>query len=174
MKCPACGQENFPGMDACEACMVSLSHEDIPIPQTDLQRRMLDPVSSLDLPPPECVPPHTSLAEAIVRMGERNVGCLLVTDGPGRLVGIFAEGDVFYKVAGRDRSLADTEVEHLMSPDPTALVESAPIGHVLHLMALHGFRHIPIVDGEGRPIEIASFRTILAFVGTLYALDTPA
>ena len=128
---------------------------------------MENPISELDLPDPETVSADTTLDVALDKMQEKNLGCLIVTGEDGRVSGIFAQGDIFSKVAGKDVDLISTTVGSLMTPDATTLMRSAPIGHVLHLMALHGFRHIPIVDGSGRPVKLASFKSILKSIGGL-------
>ena len=104
-------------------------------------------------------------------MRSKNLGCLLVVDKQGLLRGIFAQGDLFEKVAGRDIDLTKITVDSLMTKDPTALKTSDPIGHLLHLMSLHGFRHIPIVDPDGRPVGLASFKVMLKFTGGLFSDD---
>ena len=38
-------------------------------------------------------------------------------------------------------------------------------------MSLHGFRHIPIVDPDGRPVGLASFKVMLKFTGGLFSDD---
>ncbi len=96
-----------------------------------------------------------------------NLGCLLVVEEDGTLAGIFAQGDIFSQVAGKDVDLSTTTVGSMMTPNPTSLKRSAPIGHVLHLMAAHGFRHLPIVDGKGRPVKVANFKSLLQSVGSL-------
>jgi 2-oxoglutarate ferredoxin oxidoreductase subunit beta len=135
--------------------------------QDDLTDLMLNPISELDLPDPHTVTPDTTLDIAVDTMQEKNLGCLVVTGDDGRLAGIFAQGDIFSQVAGKDIDLRSTTVSSLMTPDPTSLKRSAPIGHVLHLMAHHGYRHIPIIDGKGRPVKLASFKAILKSIGGL-------
>jgi len=137
------------------------------VERDDLQDLMLNPISELDLPNPETVTAETTLDFAVDKMKEKNLGCLIVTGDDGQLSGIFAQGDIFSQVAGKDMDLTSTTVGSLMTADPTSLKRSAPIGHVLHLMALHGYRHIPIVDGRGRPVKLASFKAILKSVGGL-------
>ncbi|MDE2797745.1 MAG: CBS domain-containing protein [Gemmatimonadota bacterium] len=138
-------------------------------PRTALQQLLYDPISSLDLPAPECVSAETSVADAVEIMRSKNLGCLLVVNKQGLLRGIFAQGDLFEKVAGRDIDLTKITVDSLMTKDPTALKTSDPIGHLLHLMSLHGFRHIPIVDPDGRPVGLASFKVMLKFTGGLFS-----
>jgi CBS domain-containing protein len=167
MICPTCGHDNISGADECAKCLASLSQEDLPTPTTQAHHIiMTDPISALDPPTPVCVSPDASLVEAISEMRRHNVGALLVTDGDGKLVGIFTERDVLRKVAGQVHDLPATPVSRMMTPNPTALKATTPIAHALHLMALHGFRHIPIVDDEGRPRGITSFRGMVQFIGT--------
>jgi len=133
----------------------------------EMQDLMLNPITELDLPDPDTVTADIPLNVAVEMMQKQNLGCLVITGDKGKLVGIFAQGDIFSQVAGKDVDLKTTTVGTLMTPDPTSLKRSAPIGHVLHLMALHGYRHIPIVDGKGRPVKLASFKAILKSVGGL-------
>ncbi|MDE0966056.1 MAG: CBS domain-containing protein, partial [Candidatus Latescibacteria bacterium] len=94
----------------------------------------------------------------------KNVGCVLVTGEKGELVGIFTERDVLYRVAGLIRNLGQITVESLMTHRPTALSLSAAIQHALHLMSIHGFRHVPLLDEGGRPVGFVSFRDIVRFI----------
>lgn len=149
-----------------------INQEDPLSPRTSLQHLMYDPISSLELPKPHSVTADTSLADAIKLMREENAGCLLVVNGKKRLLGIFAQGDLFEKVAGSDIDLQNTTVSELMTKEPTVLKASDPIGHILHLMSLQGYRHIPIVDPDGCPISVASFKVMLQFVGGLFS-DAP-
>ncbi len=167
MICPTCGHDNIPGADECASCLASLMQEDLSTSTTGAHHIiMTDPISALDPPPPVCVSPEASLAGAISELRRHNIGALLVTDADGRLVGIFTERDVLYKVAGQAQDMSAIPVSQVMTPNPTALRADVPIAHALHLMALHGFRHIPIVDEDGRPQGITSFRGMVQFIGT--------
>ena len=167
MICPSCGHDNIPGVDECDECQASLTQEDIPTPSTEVQFSIVnDPISVLEPPPPICVLPETPLDEVISQLRSNNVGALLITGVDGKLIGIFTEGYVLYKVAGEVRDLSAIPVSEVMTSNPTALKATVPIAHALHLMSLHGFRHIPIVDDEGRPQSLTSFRGMVQFIGT--------
>ena len=99
----------------------------------------------------------------------KNVGCILVTGERGELIGIFTEGDAQYKVAGLIHDLESVPVESLMTPRPSVLRSDTPISQALHLMGLHGFRHVPLVDGEGKPTGFISFRDIVRFIEQNFA-----
>ena len=70
--------------------------------------------------------------------------------------------------SGTDLDITQVTVGSLMAPDPIVLTNTAPIAYALHLMDLHGYRHIPIVDEEDKPVGIISFRVALKFVDDLY------
>ena len=160
--CPACGHANMAGTDPCEECGQSLvAPAEVVEGESSI---LLQPLLSLTPRLPESVERHTSLAEAISRLKGRNVGCVLVTNPGGELVGIFTERDVLYRVAGLIEDLEAVPVESLMTPGPTALKPSDPISRALHMMAVHGFRHVPLVDEDGCPVGFISLRDILIFM----------
>src|SRR3972149_11782937 len=72
------------------------------------------------LKPPICVPPTVSVREAVERMNEHSVGCVLVETG-GRLVGVFTERDVLTKIVQPRRDIDATRVADVMTADPECL-----------------------------------------------------
>ena len=147
-----------------------ISGDDKLEPQTEFQHLMMDPVSTLDLSEPVVIEAETSLASALSLMAEKNVGCLLVLNKTGELTGILAEGDFFNKVAGENVDLATSKVQDFMTANPTPMKETDSIGYAMHLMALHGYRHIPVVNEDGKPIKVVSFKDSLKFIVKLYAI----
>lgn len=125
---------------------------------------MTDPIADLNPKPPITVISETPLSNAIWQMRTHNIGCLLVTDAQGKLVGIFTEHDVLNKIACQVEDLSRATVGEYMTPNPSTLSRDVPIAHALHLMALHRFRHVPIVDESGHPQGIISLRDVLEFV----------
>ena len=108
----------------------------------------------------------SSVGRAIRQMNQHNIGCLLVTDADDRLVGIFTEKDVLLRVAGQVDNLAEATVMDYMTRDPLALKADLPIANALHLMSVHGFRHLPLVDDEHRPTGIISFRDVVGYLNS--------
>jgi CBS domain-containing protein len=167
--CPSCGHDNIPGVDQCDECGQSLTGE-YQVGKKDAYTDILaQPLAVLKPREPICVAPDTSLAEVIARLKGRNVGCVLVTGERGELLGIFTERDVLYRVAGLIDDLESIVVESLMTRRPTALKPSMAISHALHLMGLHGFRHVPLVDEAERPVGFISFRDIVRFIEKNFA-----
>jgi CBS domain-containing protein len=134
--------------------------------QTTLMQDRLteNSIASLDPKVPITVDASTSLAKAIRQMTTHNIGCLLVTDVDDKLTGIFTERDVLMRVAGLVEDLTEATVADYMTPEPFALRPHLSIAQALHYMSLHGFRHLPLVDGENRPEGIISFRDVVHYL----------
>ena len=171
--CYACGHDNILGTDICEECGQSLSNVYMSWSDPEAELSIfLEPIETLNPRQPVCVHRRTSLAEVVTRLKARNVGAVLVTDDNGELMGIFSEGDAHYKIAGLIEDLDSIPVESLMTPRPSALKPEMPIGHALHLMGLHGFRHVPLVDEAGKPVGCIVFRDIVHFIEEHFALES--
>ena len=139
--------------------------DDLPQPRTPVEHSiMVDPITMLHSPPPETVSPQTSLAEVVRHMRATNIGYVLVVDEAEKLVGIFTERDLLCKVAGQITDLGTLPVSQWMTPNPTSLKATEPIKHALFLMAHNGFRHIPLVDDEGRPHGITTVRHVVDLI----------
>ena len=124
MRCMSCSHHNPPGVDHCEECHASFTHEDVPLAKirSAIEHSLSeDRIFSLDLVEAISVPEETSLESAILTMRERNIGCLLVTDQEGKLCGIFTERDLIYKVAGKVDDLAAQSVNNYMTHDPEVI-----------------------------------------------------
>ncbi len=105
-----------------------------------------------------------SLAEAVKQLQEMNAGLLALVDDQGKLVGVFTEGDIFRKVAGQVEDLSQGKVKDYMTARVTTLKAHTKIAYALHLMSIHKFRHLMIVDGEGRPEGVLSFRAVVRYI----------
>ncbi len=130
-----------------------------------------DLITELQPAAPITVTPGTSLAEVIATMRASNIGSMLVVDDQGRLAGVFTERDILNKVACKvePEGLNAASVGDYMTRNPTTLAPDAPIAHALHLMAVYGFRHLPLVDEENRPVGVISFRDVVAYIGRWFA-----
>jgi CBS domain-containing protein len=104
-------------------------------------------------------PPQTTVAEAARMMALRKTGAMVVVDGD-RVVGIFTERDVVFRVVAMGRDVETTQVADAMTRSPVTIAPEKPFGVALAMMHKHGFRHLPLVDGE-RPIGIVSARLAL-------------
>jgi len=124
-----------------------------------------------DLKPKKPLTAHVdiSLAEAVGMLKEINVGFLALIDDEGKLVGVFTEGDIFTKIACKIEDLTTEKVKDYMTSEVTTVNANTTIAHALHLMSIHQFRHIPIVDDESKPEGVISFRSVVRYIGENFA-----
>jgi len=124
-----------------------------------------EPIRGLEPHDPICVHPGTPLRGAIMAMNDARIGCVLVTEGD-RLVGILTERDILKKVVGHLDM--DSPVERIMTPNPETVGMDDDIAHVLNKMHIGGYRHIPVLDKQGRPVGVVSMRDFVKFIVSLF------
>jgi CBS domain-containing protein len=162
-RCPSCEHENVPGVDICESCGWDLLDSGVPAPTRGIQAKILAaPLVDLEPAPIVAVERDTPLEEALKRMRDERHGSVLVLEG-GEIAGIFTERDVLMKVVGRKVDVATTPVGDVMTAGPDVLRASDPLAYAIHLMAVRGFRHIPVIRG-GRPLGIVSIRGVIGYL----------
>ncbi len=114
-------------------------------------------------PNPVTMPPAATVKEAVAVMAERDIGSVLVVDEDGKLVGIVSERDVIRRVLAQGKSLEDTRLADIMTPNPVSVDPEATVEEALRAMARLRVRHLPVVDKEtGRLVGIVSIRDIEA------------
>jgi CBS domain-containing protein len=122
----------------------------------------MDRISTLPLTPPVIVERGSTVGQLVDEVQKRKVGCVLVYEA-GRMVGIITERDVLMKVLARDVKYSDT-VDAFMTADPVTLSPDDTIGDATNLMNERHFRHIPIIDADGRATGIVSIKDIIQLV----------
>jgi CBS domain-containing protein len=161
MLCPVCQHDNFEGEDACANCGADLSASDIKPPiAADDDAILREEVGALELVLPAIVEPGSGVAEALRLMHGGGEDCLLVCE-QDRLVGIFTDRDAAVKAV--DKRLQLFKVRDFMTPDPVVLRRDDTLAVAIHKMAVGGFRHIPIVEGE-RPVGVLTASDIFRFI----------
>jgi CBS domain-containing protein len=167
INCPACGAENIQGTDYCVNCNSDLRTLDIP---PDSWSPAVGPpgesVAEIGSRNPVSVGPDASVRDAITAMRDADVGCALVVQG-GTVLGIFSERDVLIKVTPRRGELLDRSVREVMTANPITVDPEESVLVAINEMAVNGFRHLPIVDGQDQVTGIISARDILGYIAGL-------
>jgi CBS domain-containing protein len=138
-----------------------------PILESALAHTVLSEVVSQ---PALTVSPSTTLADTIHLMQKERRSCILIMEND-RLTGIFTERDILMKVAAQPLDLLHTPVSVSMTADPFTLPADANVAFALNKMVLEGFRHIPLVDGAGRPTAVVSMRNVIEYLGEIYSRE---
>jgi CBS domain-containing protein len=110
-----------------------------------------------------CVDVDQTVGDALALMREHAFGAVVVTR-KGELAGIITERDLVTKVIGVVDDFKSKKVTEVMTPDPISLRKEDPIVYVMHNMQLGGYRHVPIVDADDRPVSVVSIKDVVRFV----------
>jgi CBS domain-containing protein len=143
--------------------------EDVDTRTDDAMHQALDAtIRGLAPAEPICLLETATVSEAIDHMLARRQAGVLIVDGDGRLIGIFTERDVLTRVAGQGRDARQTRLEEVMTRDPEALGVANRVAFAVHCMSVAGYRTVPLVDAERRPIGIVTATDIIRWLAGLF------
>ena len=121
-----------------------------------------EPVGKVELQRPAVVQTGTTIIEAVREMKYNQVGCVLVTDAAGKLLGILSNGDLMHKFVGSTLP-GDTPVDTIMTQNPATGNPSMTVQDALEVFDSNRFRHLPILSGNS--IEgVLSVRGLMTFI----------
>ena len=108
-----------------------------------------------------CCQRDSIVSEIVEQMRLEKKGSALICDGD-RLAGIFTERDVLKLLA--KRSSMDVPVESVMTANPQVVGVSDSIEKAISLMSQGGYRRLPVVDAEHRPVGMLKVSGILHYL----------
>lgn len=103
--------------------------------------------------------PGASVTEVARAMVQGRVGSAIVIDGPW-LLGIFTERDVL-RAAASGADLTAAAISDWMTKDPVTVGPDTDSEEAAGIMATHGFRHLPVVEGN-TVLGVVSLRDLIA------------
>ena len=127
-----------------------------------------DKVAVLGPAEPVCLRESATVQEAVERMLAHRQAGVLVVDAADRLIGIFTERDVLTRVVGKDLDARRTPLSAVMTHNPEALTARDRVAYAVHCMSVAGYRTIPLVDPEGRPIGIVTVSDVVRWLANLF------
>lgn len=122
-----------------------------------------EPVSAIRAQPHIAIPADTTVGAALQQMVGQHIACLMVED-QGKLVGVFSDRDVLDKVALEYDAMLDRPVSEVMAADPVFVHDTDSAAAALAVVAVSGFRHVPVVDPENNIVGIVSPQRITQFL----------
>ena len=105
------------------------------------------------------VDPTSSIGEAAEKMIEAGVGAVVAMEDMARIVGIVTERDLMRAVAQRARA-AEAKVRQWMTESVVTIEPETEIKDAAKMMFERNFRHLPVVNKDGRLLGIASLRRL--------------
>ncbi|MEZ6132497.1 MAG: CBS domain-containing protein [Planctomycetaceae bacterium] len=141
-----------------------LENYDPPVFDDPIQQALHDEsVSSIQSQPLTCVNADLSVRDTMKLMVGRQIACVLVEEND-RLVGVFGDRDVLDRVALEYDQVIDEPVRTVMSADPVYVMEDDTAARVLTVMSVSGYRHVPVVNADLKPVGIVSPQRMAAFL----------
>ena len=131
------------------------------------EEMLREPVTVLEPREPVVVEPQTPAVEAIKKMQDERLGCVLVVRS-NKLKGIFTERDVLTQVVGKGIDASKTPVRKLMTPNPESLRPTDSIAYALNKMSLGDYRHAPLVDNARVPVGVISVKDIVNYLVSFF------
>jgi CBS domain-containing protein len=123
-------------------------------------------VGKILLKAPVTIDASEPVRRAIESMIKNETGCVAVMDG-GQLKGIFTERDLLKRVAVAGLDADGTPLEKVMTTNLVTLPVSALVSQVLKEMRTRRFRHMVILDQQGKLAGIVSMRDVLKYAKAL-------
>ena len=116
-----------------------------------------------------------TLREALAMLAEHSIGALVVTDGPGALVGILSERDIV-REAVRNEKFFERPVSAIMTREVITGQPGDDLNAVATTMTNKRFRHLPVLDA-GKVIGVISLGDIVKaqrdeYLGAIDTLET--
>jgi len=127
-----------------------------------------DTVGTLAPAEPICLPETATVRDAVQGMLARHQAGVLVVDHERRLIGIFTERDVLTRVVGKDLDVRGTPLAGVMTREPEALSPGHRIAYAVHCMSVAGYRTIPLVDEERRPVGVVTVTDVIRWLANLF------
>jgi len=121
-------------------------------------------VGLLNTPPAVCLPESASIQTAINIMRERHIGCVLIVNSSGKLTGMFSERDLMERVICSNLDRNEMKLSDYMTKNLVTIDFTVSLAYGLSLMAMGGFRHLPVVDNEGSPLGVVSVKDIVNYI----------
>jgi len=129
------------------------------------------PLRSIGLRASVILREDTTVAAAITARRAATIGSALETHKEGGLTGIFTERDALNQLALGELDPRKTPLSAVMHDRPESLTLDDGIGYALRIMSHGGYRHVPLVDKDGRPVGVVSVRDIVDFIADHFPDD---
>jgi arabinose-5-phosphate isomerase len=102
-----------------------------------------------------------TVQEAISKITAARSGAIAVTDGRGRLTGIFTDGD-FRRQAATNASLLSARIGEVMTRSPRTIGPTALCSEAARILREKRIDELPVIDDEGHLVGMIDVQDILA------------
>ena len=128
-----------------------------------------EPIGKVDLQKAAVVVSGTTIIDAVKEMKYNQIGCVLITDPSGKLIGIMSNGDLMHEFVGSTLP-GDTPVDTIMTKNPFTGHPALTVQEALEIFHTQTFRHMPILTGD-RIEGMLSIRGLMTFISEHLPLE---
>lgn len=127
------------------------------------QQLQSEPVRILTMRKLVAVDQSCSLLDAIRRMREESIGCIVLTNSDGRPEGLLTEGIIRNLLSDPGTDLGSSIVPHVSRRIP-CVREEDPIARVMEAMLTHEIQFVIVVDHQGRALALTGQKGLMEFI----------
>lgn len=106
------------------------------------------------------IAPEKKLLEAIALLTKERIGALIVTGNKGEVLGILSERDIVRLLSNKDANRFDNPVSSAMTSEVKSCRPEDTIQHVMQVMTMSRFRHMPVVE-NGKLVGVISIGDVV-------------
>jgi CBS domain-containing protein len=121
-----------------------------------------EPIGKIELQRPAVVTTGTAIIEAVKEMKYNQIGCVIVVDADGKIIGLLSNGDLMHEFVGSTLP-GDTPVDTIMTKAPFTATLELTVQEALEIFHSNPFRHLPILNG-GKIKGILSIRGLMGLI----------
>ncbi len=99
-----------------------------------------------------------------VRMRGRRTGAIMLTDGQGRLRGIFTDSDLARLFEQRRDDALDQPIREVMTAEPITVMQGCRVLDAVDILRTRKISELPVVDAEGRPVGLLDITDVIALL----------
>jgi len=141
-----------------------LHNYDPPQYEDDLERSLCETqIKDMRITPVYCVTKDTPVSDVLELMWTKETSCVVVADDAGKPLGVFSSKDVLNKVADND-AVRTKPISEVMTPNARTVYATESPAKALNLMAIGGFRHIPVLNADDKVVGMLAPRRTTAFL----------
>jgi CBS domain-containing protein len=100
--------------------------------------------------------PEDMVIQAVTAMSEKNYGASVIVDSTNKPVGIVTERDFMRRLLAKGLDANTTPISKIMTSDLKLASEEDQVVEWLRVMSNERFRHLPVVDAQGKLVNLMS------------------
>ncbi len=120
-------------------------------------------VTEIQASPHTVIPADMSVQDAMRKLAGQDIACVMVEED-GRLAGVFSDRDVLDRVALEFDSVKHQPISSVMTTEPVCVYETDSAAAALSVMAVTGYRHVPVVSLDENILGIISPQRLTKFL----------